>query len=888
MRSLAGIRSDAPSGEDTLRAASDAWTLADLIAATETAAPLAIALIGDWGSGKSSLMLQIQQRIDALAEMSKNAPADSMFAANLRQVRFNAWDYSDDDVWAGITEHLFCTLAADSDIPASPADPEAVRAERARLRRLLADREAEERRLAGELRAADEVAAPGGYLAGLSSAARAVRVMATAICELGRDVHGSWKVLLGWAVLGAAAAGIWVMWGSAIGAAASAVAVVASPAVAAGKRLRDWHRAGTRLIDGQLSRLDAKQRRLQRKITEVKEQLAVADATARLSAFLANRREGGAYSQYRSLLGQVRADLGQLSADLAQARREWIADGSPGLPPLERIVLYIDDLDRCPPRKVVEVLEAVHLMLALDLFIVVVAVDTRWLIRSLQHYYRELFSTPVRSGIDPSVLGADGDTATPADYLDKIFQIPFALTPPSPGALAYYLRSLLPLPSDPKPAQGSEQPPEGTDTSGEPAAVPVSAAQKARFDGPGDTNGQTPPSQPSMPDSAIPELRPSGLQLTQHEVEFMTRMSALLPTPRAAKKLVNLYRLVRIGVSENGRAQFVGTGSPAPYQVVQIVLAMLVSSPDAAHEIFCQIMNAPAEADILDLLRAIQRDGIRSAECLRLAAKVVKVAEQRPMLTEVREYQRWCPRLARYSFHTRKLTNVEQSARDSRPVSPPPSGAPTDPKPLVMPFYLVFDVSHSAEPDLRTINQDLRHLRNAIVTEPAVHDVAQICIISFAGSAKIELPMGSVEKPAPPLRAAEGDANYSTAFKLLASTIRRDMRLFFEANYAVFRPCVFFFTAGAPGDRYWVHAFKRALVFNPQKDEGLKEYPIFVPVGLRGAPEKVLRQLAYPPTKSRWYSTDEIEPKDVLGQILEILMKTILPITREADADDWI
>jgi hypothetical protein len=42
---------------------------------------------------------------------------------------------------------------------------------------------------------------------------------------------------------------------------------------------------------------------------------------------------------------------------------------------------------------VIEVLEAVHLMLALELFVVVVAVDARWLIRSLEYHYRELFST---------------------------------------------------------------------------------------------------------------------------------------------------------------------------------------------------------------------------------------------------------------------------------------------------------------------------------------------------------------------------------------------------------------------------------------------------------------------------------------------------------------
>jgi len=49
-----------------------------------------------------------------------------------------------------------------------------------------------------------------------------------------------------------------------------------------------------------------------------------------------------------------------------------------GPPPLQRIVLYVDDLDRCPPTKVVDVLRATHLLLALPLFVVIVAVDPRW------------------------------------------------------------------------------------------------------------------------------------------------------------------------------------------------------------------------------------------------------------------------------------------------------------------------------------------------------------------------------------------------------------------------------------------------------------------------------------------------------------------------------
>lgn len=57
-------------------------------------------------------------------------------------------------------------------------------------------------------------------------------------------------------------------------------------------------------------------------------------------------------------------------------------------PSFERIILYIDDLDRCPPVKVVEVLQAVHLLLSFPLFVVIVAVDARWVSRALEKQLR--------------------------------------------------------------------------------------------------------------------------------------------------------------------------------------------------------------------------------------------------------------------------------------------------------------------------------------------------------------------------------------------------------------------------------------------------------------------------------------------------------------------
>ena len=68
----------------------------------------------------------------------------------------------------------------------------------------------------------------------------------------------------------------------------------------------------------------------------------------------------------------------------------------------------------------VEVLQAVHLLLALDLFVVVVGVDARWLLRSVESQYEKLLSQSGESRTDDL-------RASPQDYLEKIFNIPFAL-----------------------------------------------------------------------------------------------------------------------------------------------------------------------------------------------------------------------------------------------------------------------------------------------------------------------------------------------------------------------------------------------------------------------------------------------------------------------------
>jgi hypothetical protein len=137
----------------------------------------------------------------------------------------------------------------------------------------------------------------------------------------------------------------------------------------------------------------------------------------------------------------------------------------------------------------------------------------------------------------------------------------------------------------------------------------------------------------------------------------MARLGSLLPTPRAAKKLVNLYRLVRIGIPDSGLAAFTASEAGGPYQVVQFLLAVLVASPAAARRIFRELMSASPEDDIRTVLaKAAAPDFSHSQSCVRIGAQLARICEEIPVLTATGEYQHWCPTLARYSFHTRSMT----------------------------------------------------------------------------------------------------------------------------------------------------------------------------------------------------------------------------------------
>lgn len=202
--------------------------------------------------------------------------------------------------------------------------------------------------------------------------------------------------------------------------------------------------------------------------------------------------------------------------------------------------------------------------------------------------------------------------------------------------------------------------------------------------------------------------------------------------------------------------------------------------------------------------------------------------------------------------------------------------ATVEPGQLVMPFYLLCDVSLSMSHDMRALNQGIARLRRAIVSEPAVDDVAHIGVLTFSDTSKVVLPLSQMSEQEMPILTVEGGTYYGAAFRALAQVIAQDNARLKSQGYRVYRPCAFFLSDGAPGDPDWLETFRATLTYDPETRAGMKGHPVFIPYGFRDAPEEVLRKLAYPIGKGKWFHSKSADIEDALTGILDNIMNTVI------------
>jgi hypothetical protein len=725
-------------------------TLSSIVMATGTALPLAIGLFGDWGSGKSFFMAQMEERIRAIERQGAGTTGHWPYCRVIKQVHFNAWHYVDSNLWASLAATIFSDIAlpvaGDERLQADLGDA-TKRVSAAQRRRVAAEakvRASEQRQRSlsiaagASVRAAADLASDKALPDELKDLARTHPEAAiveeragrarefvqhvSGVAGLGQRLALLVSIAVGEVRARRAASAVWAAFVVAVVAGlvalsnwqalAKAAAVVAglaaalAPAVGGAvqllKRARDARERPLETARAELEEAKNEESAAEAAEGELKEQLrAMHDRGVRLTELV--KAAASKYVEQEGQMSKLRRDFEALTALLAKPDPEVQGQTSQPLPPdklrdaakalvggvandvadagqsdgigdVERIVLYIDDLDRCPPAAVVKVLQAVHLLLAFKIFVVIVAVDSRWLEASLKAHYEELLEEP-------------------ADYLEKIIQIPFVLRPMSDRGYRRLVGTLATNAGwsnghqDSRQAAEQHDRPQPSDAS--PSATGTGAASvdggSDRHAGaepvldPGHEPGpSTPAASTEPPPISDVSAAIDALEIGADEQALLASLGVLVRTPRAAKRMVNIYRIIRVAAQGADAYRL----RPAPdgrdeFQAVVVLLGVLIGMPKAAHQFFDLVRDAPPDGTIWTLVgeqstvepgptgSAAQPVGRHPSRPDPLAEilDALRLLKNGVTVGRVEVYQRWVPVVERFSYH--------RSARRSQDQEPP-------------------------------------------------------------------------------------------------------------------------------------------------------------------------------------------------------------------------
>jgi hypothetical protein len=741
---------------DPLDLLSDVRAFARLICLEEAQPPLSIGLFGGWGAGKSTFMQLLEREIDGLTGKTRRAakapstPASEAagqtgpyFIRNVVQVRFNAWQFADANLWASLTAEFFDQLRAGGFarsgraihtrlVERVNAHVHTLTSEAATTREALASSEAA---LRSAQKVRDKAVADAESASGqafrqtvVDAVTRSLDAHKNDLEEMGRLTHQDdpakdieaflqlakqlqssrgqlhalfdfirrrgWRATLAVAGVTAVGLGLWLMWPKDVATGAfrfdafnvfACLAGVAAflrsvlPGVRMIGSLIDSTASFAASLDGQLEQEITKvaqaEETLQRAAKEAEARRAAAERASKAlaryidpSSSVANpprllrymleddpdtralEKEIGLISRVRRLFQAVdEIVLEEKQKDEHSPNAEERRD--PDVP--DRIVIYIDDLDRCTPAQVYAVLQAIHLLLAFRLFVVVVGVDVGWIQEALAHELRPTVKDSLSNRADTEI----DERKLAIRYLQKIFQLPFWLRPLSyvgsdGGSYARYIRALLarnleaerPGPLGSGASAGSR----GQGDTAEPVLESAANGSDA-----GDAEGRV------ADDSGLGEAL-ATVRLIRAEVDFLasdTIAKLAGGEPRSVKRLVNIYRLVRSRVVDVDRTSFLGEqGRPPEYPIAAILIAVETGqSLEVADAFYDKLTNSTATTVDTSGVDAKIVSALEHARQLRGGVQVNR-----------KDYERWARTARRYSFNRYVLDSAAPATADSK------------------------------------------------------------------------------------------------------------------------------------------------------------------------------------------------------------------------------
>lgn len=637
---IAGLVSDSEKGTDLLNIEKDVRAFARVVAARSVEPPLAIALFGKWGSGKSFFMRMLKEQIGNLSSQAGN----TSYCEGIVQIHFNAWSYMDANLWASFVSKIFeglneyitensksqeakneiekklCTTLNITKEEISILDEKKKVIENQiksltqkevdlneEIKKKIKEIEQETiysvlSKIESEFQAKEKIInalnqnqtylqseaelkeiVPEQYWNNPNEAYQQIKSTSAFLKEFFR--YDRYKRNLFWVtaiilliafaptiinllteklkqtnfLLPQSVLTILVIAGSAWRRAMT-VYTKFQPIIASFWNIKEEYEETK---EKALADYELKKTILKRELEKKKEELAVIStqklnaenlkaelefkisktlATEALYSFIEKRSKSEDYKKYLGIISTIRKDFEILNGLFSDHHQEVITLKNKSdfqnlfKKPLQRIILYIDDLDRCPEDNVVQVLEAVNLLMAFPLFVVIVGVDPRWVKNALIKKYSLHFAGRVN---DSSYVDGGIELIEPSNYLEKIFQVPFHLK----DATVITVREMIKKLATTKPQLNTNTPKDlpTEDMPEMPTPLPNII-----------------PPEPSGT-KEIPQINPQSidlnafkqdsielLELANDEVSIMEDMGEIIgPNPRAVKRFVNIFRIIK-------------------------------------------------------------------------------------------------------------------------------------------------------------------------------------------------------------------------------------------------------------------------------------------------------------------------------------------------------
>lgn len=347
-------------------------------------------------------------------------------------------------------------------------------------------------------------------------------------------------------------------------------------------------------LETEISQLQLRQQKLVDDLNDIK-------SGRKVIHFIEGRVADERYANSLGIISWVRRDFEQLDQLLGQQKAAQ-ATITGDVPikinfELERIVLYIDDLDRCPKETVVKVLEAMNLLLAFPLFVVVVGVDPRWMHNALHQHYPHL-----KNGFQNKIVKekeADQEMlATSSDYLEKIFQIPFALKAMNQTSKSSLIAAQLKVKEAPKHIAPQLVEQEIVETTGNDPIIEHRdiKPENVVIDKTSDILSEPEKREPLTPTVAIDTAK---LLISSEEERFMQGLAFLIgDSPRTIKRFINIFRILR---THQGFQIDMDNELPY-YYAAMIILAVVTGHSQSVDEFFGLIKSSDSEKLFLTVM----------------------------------------------------------------------------------------------------------------------------------------------------------------------------------------------------------------------------------------------------------------------------------------------